>query len=58
VNKATRVVLNQILERAKTCKIKGRLYKYEQFKQELLRLNLDNEEYEQACIEIARLLEV
>lgn len=50
--------LNEILEKAKNCPNKGRLYVYEQFKQDLQELNLDPYNYEQACITIARYLGV
>ena len=50
--------LKDILERAKKCPNKRRMYVYEAFKTELNRLNLPSREYEQACRQIANYLKV
>ena len=46
--------LKDILERAKKCPNKGRLYVYESYKRELEALNLTTEEYGEACRQLAR----
>ena len=58
MGKAQNDRLNVILEKAKNCPNKGRLYMYEQFNRELQELNLSAYDYEQACITVARYLEV
>ena len=50
--------LESILTRAKKCSLKGRNYIYSRFKQELEELHLSPEEYQEACIELAKYLEV
>lgn len=50
--------VDEILERARTCPNKGRLYVYEDFKRQLQELDLSPYDYEQACILVARYLEV
>jgi hypothetical protein len=50
--------LDAIIKRAEMCPNKGRLYVYEQLKQEVLKLELSSYDYEQACITIAKHLEV
>lgn len=50
--------LNDILKSAKSCKNKGRLYVYEQYKQELSSLCLTSTEYEQACRKLTEYLKV
>lgn len=50
--------LKDILERAKKCENKRRMYVYEAFKTELNRLNLPAREHEQACRKLAEYLKV
>lgn len=50
--------ISELLVRAKSCKNKGRWYVYEQYKQELSKLDLTPAEYEQTCRKLARYLEV
>lgn len=50
--------LQDLFKRAKGYPTKGRLYVYEQFKNELRDMNLNYLEFEQACIRIAKLLRV
>ena len=50
--------LETILEDAKKCKRKGRLYVYESYKRQIEALNLSPEEYEDACKLLAQSLEV
>lgn len=58
MDNSTKSKLEDIINRARTCSNKGRLYVYEQFKQELQELSLTPYQFEQACITIARHLEV
>lgn len=50
--------LNDILEDARNCPIKGRLYIYEQYKQEIEKLELSSYDYTDACRTLANILEV
>ena len=50
--------LKNILDRAKKCTNKKRMYVYESFKKELNELNLPPEEYTQACRKLAEYLKV
>ena len=54
----SKTTLENILTRAKNCKLKGRLYVYESFKSELQALNLTGIEYADACRDLARYLGV
>ena len=50
--------LNQILDEAKKCPVKGRLYMYEKYKQQIRDLELSSDEYTEACRKLANYLEV
>ena len=50
--------LEDILKDAKKCPVKGRLYVYEQYKQEIQKLELSSYEYTDACRTLANILEV
>lgn len=50
--------LKEVLKDAKECPVKGRLYIYEKYKQQLLDLDLSSEEYTQACRKLANNLGV
>lgn len=50
--------LNKLLDSAKNCPNKGRMYQYETYKRCLQRLNLSSEDYMYACRELATHLEV
>lgn len=50
--------INELLEDAKKCKNKGRLYVYEQYKRKLLNIELTSTEYEQTCRQLAEYLRV
>lgn len=50
--------LEDILNDAKKCPVKGRLYIYEQYKREIQRLELSSYEYTDACRTLANILEV
>lgn len=49
--------LKRLYDKAKRSP-KGRLYVYEDLKRELYNIQLNPEEYQTACIEIARLLRI
>ena len=56
--KDTNVKLKDLIERAKKCDNKGRMYVYEMFKGELQSLNVSPQEYEQTCRKLAKYLRV
>lgn len=50
--------LQKLLERARKCDNKGRMYVYEAFKSELQRFDISPQEYEQTCRKLAKYLRV
>lgn len=50
--------LERLLERARKCDNKGRMYVYESFKNELRSMNISPEEYERTCRKLAQYLKV
>lgn len=50
--------LKDLYKEARACKNKRRMYVYEQFKSRLYSMDLSPMEYEQACRQLARILEV
>ena len=50
--------IQELLERARKCDTKGRMYVYEAFKRELQEFNLDPAEYGQVCRKLAKYLRV
>lgn len=53
-----KTTLEDILEDAKKCPVKGRLYIYERYKLQLQDLELSSEDYTEACRKLAQYLEV
>ena len=47
-----------LLNEAKVSPVKGRMYVYEQYKRELLKLNPTQQEYDETCIKLAKYLQV
>ena len=50
--------IDKLIKEAKICPNKGRYYVYERYKQVLIDLGPTHEEYEQACRQIAKNLNV